>query len=273
MINLLICGNSGVRDGMILTSLSLVSKSSRAVTLYIGTMDLTELDPRFTPISEDDARLIDGILKEGNPDSRAVLLDMGEGFKRTMLDSRNIGTSYTPYTMLRLVADMYGLPDKLLYIDTDVMFYGDVGELYDINVEDYELAAVKDYYGHVFIAPRYFNAGVLLLNMTEMKKSGLFERARRLCVEKKMLLCDQSALNKCVKRRLLIPRRFNEQHKLMPDTVLQHFSMRIRWIPFRTEKIKPWQPDLLHERLGIYCYDGVIERWERIRDNGYRLCP
>ncbi len=270
MINLLICGNSGVRDGMILTALSLVKSSSRAVTMYIGTMELCELDARYTPITEEDAALIDEILKEGNPDSRAVLLDMGEGFKRTMLESKNIGTSYTPYTMLRLVADMYELPDKLLYIDTDVLFRGDVGELYDVDVSEYELAAVKDYYGHRFISPRYFNAGVLLLNMTAMKKSGLFERARSLCIEKKMLLCDQSALNRCVKRKLLLPRRFNEQHKLMHDTVLQHFSMRIRWIPLRTEKIKPWQPELLHERLGIYCYDDIIARWQEIRSNGYK---
>ena len=79
---------------------------------------------------------------------------------------------YTPYALLRLYADMMDeIPDKGLYVDTDVVFAQDVNKLYSIDVSDVELAGVKDYYGHIFIGREYMNSGVLLLNMKKIRKS------------------------------------------------------------------------------------------------------
>lgn len=271
MINILVCGNKNVFDGMLLTVLSIIKHSSRTINLFIGTMDLSDVNPNFTPVSEDDCAMIRAILKEKNPESTAQLIDFEENFRRELINSKNIKTGYTPYAMIRLFADECPrLPDKLLYLDTDVLLSGDIGELYDVDVEGYDLAGVRDHYGRFFIYPNYLNSGVMLWNLKAIRGKGIFRRATKLCNDKKMLLMDQSAINKYAKKKLILPPRFNEQHKNRKDTLVRHFSMRIKWFPiFKTEKIKPWNFDLIHEKLGLYEYDDVFESFENIK-KGYR---
>lgn len=72
----------------------------------------------------------------------------------------------SPYTLLRLLADLVpGMPDKLLYLDADLLFQRDIRLLYDKDVSHVEYAAARDHYGKYLISPDYINAGVLLLNM------------------------------------------------------------------------------------------------------------
>lgn len=267
MINVLICGNDGVYDGMLLCTLSIIKHSSRKINLFIGTMDLTELDERFVPISEEKVAVINKLLKERNPESSARIIDFGENFRRELINSKNVKTGYTPYAMIRLFADECELlPDKLLYLDTDVLLSGDIGELYDIDVENYDLAGVRDNYGSFFIYPNYLNSGVMLWNLKAIREKGIFRRATKLCNDKKMLLMDQSAINKYAKKKLILPRRFNEQAKNRSDTVVRHFSMRIKWFPvIKTVKIKPWNFDLIHEKLGIHEYDDIFATFENIK--------
>ena len=267
MINILVCGNSGVFDGMLLTALSIIKHCSRPINLYIGTMDLSDINPKFTPISEECAKTIENLLKEKNPESSARIIDFESNFREELINSKNIKTGYTPYAMIRLFADECELlPDKLLYLDTDVLLSGDIGELYDIDIENYDLAGVQDHYGRIFIYPNYLTSGVMLWNLKAIREKGIFRRATKLCNDKKMLLMDQSAINKYAKKKLILPPRFNEQHKNRKDTLVRHFSMRIKWFPiFKTEKIKPWNFDLIHKKLKIHEYDDIFERFESIK--------
>ena len=267
MINILVCGNEGVFNGMLLTTLSIIKHTSRRINLFIGTMDLSDLNPRFTPIREENAAVIDALLKEKNPESSAKIIDFEDNFRRELINSKNIKTGYTPYAMIRLFADECELlPDKLIYLDTDVLLSGDIGEFYDIDVENYDLAGVRDHYGRFFIYPNYLNSGVMLWNLKAIREKGIFRRATKLCNDKRMLLMDQSAINKYAKKKLILPPRFNEQHKNRKDTLIRHFSMRIKWFPiFKTEKIKPWNFDLIHEKLKLHEYDDIFERFENIK--------
>lgn len=267
MIPILMCGNSGVLDGITLTALSLKKTSSRPISLFIGTMDISDIDPRFTPITDADAREIEEILKEAHPESRVQIIDFGENFRRELIDSKNLGTGYTPYAMIRLFADECELlPDKLIYLDTDVLLARDIAEYYGIDVENYDLAGSRDYYGKVFIRPNYLNSGVMLWNLKRIREKGIFRRATELCRKKKMLLMDQSAINKYAKCKLILPPKYNEQHKWHEDTVIQHFSMRIRWFPYiRTEKVKPWNFELIHKKLKLHYYDDIFEQFTELR--------
>ncbi len=267
MISILMCGNRGVFDGMLLTTLSIVKHCDRAINLYIGTMSLTDIDERFVAVSDDEVAVLDAVLKEKNADSFAKRLDLEDNFRRELINSKNMKTGYTPYAMIRLFADeIPELPDKLIYLDTDVLLSGDIGEYFDIDIENYDLAGTRDHYGRVFIYPNYLNSGVMLWNLKAIREKGIFRRATELCRDKKMLLMDQSAINKYAKRKLILPPRFNEQHKNHKDTLIRHFSMRIRWFPyFKTEKIKPWNFDLIHEKLKLYEYDDIFERFTKIK--------
>lgn len=72
------------------------------------------------------------------------------------------------------------MPDKLLYLDADIMVCKDIGLLYDLDVETVEYAAARDHYGKYLINPNYINAGVLLFNMKLCRETGIFEKSREL---------------------------------------------------------------------------------------------
>ena len=80
------------------------------------------------------------------------------------------------------------MPDKMLYLDIDMMARKDISELYNIDVSKYEYAAVREKYGSKMIRPDYINAGMLLLNMKEIKETGLLKRARTL-IKRKNTIC------------------------------------------------------------------------------------
>ena len=265
-IKLLMCGNDFVFRGILPCLLSITKHNRDIIELYIGTMDLTSYDERYRPITENMRSVLEGVLKRANPASSVTLLDFGESFRRELADSKNIGSSYTPYAMIRLFADeIDGIGDKLLYLDTDVMAKGDIAELYDLDIDEYHIAGVRDFFGKFFFSPRYLNSGVVLFNMKRMSEDGVFKKCRDMCRDKKMLLFDQHAINKHAKRKLILPRRFNEQHKNKSDTLLRHFAMTIRWFPyFHTESIKPWQPELIREKLLDHSFDDIFSEYEAI---------
>ena len=265
-IKLLMCGNDRVFCGMLLTVLSITEYNKDKIDLYIGTMDLTATDERYRPITESHASVLRGILRRANPASTVRIVDFTASFCRELADSKNLGSAYTPYAMIRLFAEeIEGIGDKLLYLDTDVMANGNIRELYSINVDDYHVAGARDYFGKFFFSPRYLNSGVLLINMKRMKEDGVFKKCRVLCRERKMLLFDQHAINKYAKKKLILSRRYNEQKRTDKNTLLRHFAMTIKWLPyFHTETVKPWQPDLVHKKLNDHTFDKIFERYERI---------
>lgn len=266
MINLLYAGNSGVFDGLIIGALSYIKHNPCAAHVYILTMDYREKNPRFTPITEEDRAFLEKIYRRANDDSRVYLIDAGEYYKNEMSASPNGETGYTPYTFLRLFADLISeIPEKILYLDTDTLIAGDISELYEKDISEYELACVLDYYGHHFLGYHYFNAGVLLLNMKKIRESGLFRRAIAMCAKKKLFLPDQTALNRLVRKKLLLPYKYNEQKHFPGDTVIQHFSKTILWLPyFHTRNIKPWQTEEVKNTL-TRKYDDILEEYKNMK--------
>ena len=113
------------------------------------------------------------------------------------------------------------------------------------------------------------NSGVMLFNMPECIKNGMFEKAVNLCAKRWMMLADQAALNKSITRRKLIPRRFNEQaERPRKDTVLHHFSNNFKFWPyFRVQKVKPFEVDKIHKVLKITEYDDILEEYEKLKGN------
>ena len=276
-IQILMCGNDNVFRGMLLSVMSITKHCGRAIDLYIGTMDLSDKDERYLPITEDGRKIVESSLREANPESRAYLLDFGESFRRELIDSKNLVSAYTPYAMIRLFADeIYDMVgDKLLYLDTDVMAKGDISELYSVDVSDVHLAGSYDYFGKFFffhVSRRYLNSGVFLFNMKKMVEDGVFKKCRVLCNERRMLLFDQHALNIYAKRKRTLPRRFNEQRKTKRNTLLRHFAMTIIWFPyFHTQTVKPWDRELMHGILNEHDFDDIYEKYDRIKEESRDL--
>ncbi len=268
MVNVLFCGNSGVFDGFLTCALSLMmrTESKEPFTFYIFTMELARLSEKYTGLTAGEIALFEKTIKRYNPENTVSVTDVSDLYEQEFAYCPNEGAYCSPYTLIRLLADLVdGMPDKLLYLDADVLFQRDVHLLYDIDVSGYEYAAARDHYGKYLIQPRYINAGVLLFNMVEMRRTGIFKKAREILRKKKLVFADQSALIRSTTKRKMLPQRFNDQKFLHKHTVVRHFSKRLFWLPYpHTENIKQWQVDKVHKTFRYHQFDDILEEYMKI---------
>lgn len=255
-------------SGMLITLLSISKNTKEALNIYLITMDLSDVNSNFTSLTEEHKIIIENSLKEKNKENKVTLIDATTMYKEEMMQNINKNTHYTPYIFLRLFADKIDvLLEKILYLDVDIVCYRDIKELYDIDMTNYEIAMARDFIGRKWINKNYLNSGVVLMNLDKIRKNKSFEACREMCKTKKMVLPDQTALNKCCKEKLILEDKFNEQKKRKYETVLRHFSMELLYFPIiRPRKIKPWQIDKIHNVLKINDFDDVYEEMLKAKE-------
>ena len=264
MIHILLCGNRKVFDGALTQLISMTNRTKESLHVFLMTMNLERVREDYLPITEEQTAFLDRVLKEKNTENLVERLDVTDIYEREFHKCVNETAYCTPYTLLRLLADLLPeIPDKLLYLDIDMMIAGDIKQLWDIDVTEYEYAAVKEKYGCWLIRPDYFNAGMLLLNMKKIRETGLLRKARELIRTKKLLFADQSAIFKSTTRKKLIPRIYNEQSKFdKKDTIVCHFCKRLMFLPYpHTENYKQWQVEEIHKYLHCHTFDADLEEY------------
>ena len=270
MINILFCGNDKVFDGMLTCALSMFKRSvgDEPYTFYIYTMDATHLKADYRPISDRRIAFFERLIREYNPQNRAILVDVTDLYLREFGGCPNEDAYCSPYTLIRLLADLVdGMPDKLLYLDVDVLFNRDVHLLYDVDISGVEYAAARDHYGKYLIGRNYINAGVLLFNMARARKTGLFAKAREQLRTKKLVFADQSALIRATTEKRMLPQKFNDQKFLHSHTVVRHFSKRLFWLPYpHTDNIKQWHVSRIHKVFHYYCFDDILYEYIYLRE-------
>lgn len=267
-MNLLLCGNEKVFDGALTELISITNKTKEEVKCYIFTMDLTRIKTEYTSINDEQIEFLDTVIKTKNPKNSVIKIDVTDLYEKEFGKCKNENAYCTPYTLLRLLADLVPeIPDKILYLDIDMMAGDDISKLYNTDITDYEYAAVKEKYGSIFIWPDYINAGMLLLNMQQIKQTGLLEKARDLIKNKKMLFADQDAIYRATTKKKLLPRIYNEQSKFnKKDTVICHFCKRLLWIPYpHTENYKQWQIEEIHKVLKCHAFDNDLEEYVKLK--------
>ncbi len=270
MINIMFCGNRGVFDGALTCALSILKRSelSEPVRFYLLTMDVSHLKDSYVPIDKGQVEFLEQTVKAYDPENSVKIIDVTELYKEEFDGSPNEGAYCSPYTLIRLFADRIDeLPDKLLYLDIDIMFNRDIRLLYDIDIEGVEYAAARDHYGKYLISPNYVNAGVLLFNLKYMRETGILTRARALLREKKLTFADQSALIRSTTKKKMLPQKFNDQKFLHKHTVVRHFSKRLFWLPYpHTENIKQWQVERVHKVFGYRQFDDILNEYLRLKE-------
>lgn len=271
-MNILYCGDEGIAKGVLVSILSILKHNKKELYFYIMTIKYEGVKP----FKKETAKYLDSLVKKTNAKSFVKLIDATEVFTRN-LPKKNMGSYFTPCSMLRLYIDK--VPelcklDRILYLDYDVMCRGDLTEFYNTDMEGVEAAGVLDIYGKHFyhyhgLKQTYMNSGVMLFNVPECVKSGMFSRTVELCAKRWMMLADQAALNKAIKHRKLMPRKYNEQgERPRKDTVLHHFSNNFKFWPiFHVQKVKPFEIDKIHEALKIHEYDDILEEYNKLKDN------
>ena len=264
MINILLCGNKKVFDGALTELISITNKTKEIINCYIFTMDLSRKKPEYVAIEDKQVEFLNKVIKTKNPNNNVQKVDVTKFYEKEFGYCKNENAYCTPYTLLRLLTDLIpDMPDKILYLDIDMMVASDISELYNIDISEYEYAAVKEKYGSYFIKRDYINAGMLLLNMKKIKETRLLEKARNLIRTKKMLFADQDAIFWSTTKKLLLPGKFNEQSKFnKKDTVICHFCKRLLIWPYpRIENYKQWQVEEVHKVLKCHAFDDDLNEY------------
>lgn len=262
MINILFSGNAGVFDGILSCMLSILKRTQtkEPFRFFVYTMDVTRIKPEYQAVSEAQIAFLNEIAKKYDSKNEVIPVDVTELYEREFGGCPNEQAYCSPYTLLRLFADIVeGMPDKLLYLDVDILFNRDITLLYNIDISGYEYAAARDHYGKYLINPNYINAGVLLLNMKEIRKTGLLAKARDLIKEKKLVFADQSAVYRSTTKKKMLPQRFNDQKFLHKHTVVRHFSKRLFYLPYpHTANVKQWKVSEIHRIFHYYVFDDIL---------------
>lgn len=113
-----------------------------------------------------------------------------------------------------LIQEVLPFYDKVLYLDSDLVVEGDVAELFDTDLGDSALGAVRDVdfagnvsyrdgkrraYAHEILGMAdpydYFQAGVLLLNIAAMRRLHPVDEWLRLACNEQLIYNDQDVLN------------------------------------------------------------------------------
>lgn len=262
MVNVLFCGNDKVFDGMLTCALSILKRtaSKEPFTFYVFTMDVSHIKDTYLPVTPKQMAFFDEVIKAYHPENICRLVDITPLYLEEFDQCPNEDAYCSPYTLIRLFADRVpDMPDKLLYLDVDILFNRDIHLLYDIDVSDYEYAAARDHYGKYLIYPNYVNAGVLLFNLKMMKTTGLLTKARQLIKTKKLVFADQSAIIRSTTKKKMLPQKFNDQKFLHKHTVVRHFSKRLFWLPYpHTANIKQWQVSKVHKIFRYFVFDDIL---------------
>ena len=133
-----------------------------------------------------------------------------------LLDSAKLKTNngrLSRTTFARLyIPELFSEYSKVLSLDGDIIIKRDVSELYNTNIDNYYFGAVPDvglrqlykFNRHdaeylesigIFEKDKYFNAGVLLFNINEIKKHYSVSKMVEMITEKKYYYDEQDAFN------------------------------------------------------------------------------
>ena len=273
MINILLCGNKKVFDGALTQLISITNRTKETINCYILTMNLERIKPDYTSITEEQIQILNEVVKTKKADNKVTKIDVTDLYEKEFGNCANETAYCTPYTLLRLLADeIPEIPDKILYLDIDIMVGDDIAKLYNIDITQYEYAAVKEKYGCWLIRPDYINAGMLLLNMKKIKETRLLEKAREMIRTRKLLFADQDAIFWSTTKKLILPRIYNEQSKFnKKDTVICHFCKRLMFLPYpHTENYKQWHIEEVHKVLKCHYFDEDLQEYINLKKQ-YKL--
>ena len=139
-MNLLFCGDKNIEKGLIISCFSLIKNVKEKLNIYVLTINLKQEDKNIEPITDRCIKALDNVVKEENEESFVKKIDITTLFQNEV-PVLNMKTIFTPCCMLRLFADeIPELPEKILYLDTDVVCRQSFDEFYYQDMKGIEFA-------------------------------------------------------------------------------------------------------------------------------------
>ena len=124
----------------------------------------------------------------------------------------NYKSIYSYMVLLRAALPLMFLEiDIALCIDADTLTSGDIGAIWDTDMSDKYLAAVKEL--NVLHGKDYYNCGVMLMNFANMRHDYVPEQAIARLNEKYYRWKEQDVLNDFCRNRIAdLPNKYNHAH-------------------------------------------------------------
>lgn len=160
---------------------------------------------------------------------------------------------------------------RVIYLDADLIVTDDIRKLWSTDLGGAALGAVEDGYvdpvafaarwGVTQTPARYFNSGVLLIDLEQSRRDGLFGEALKFVAEHgdKLTLTDQDALNWAYRGRW---RRLDvvwnvQRHMVIPSLIGEvaegnRLGAKSPAIVHYTGPEKPWLPGVYHPWAWLY---------------------
>ena len=176
--------------------------------------------------------------------------------------------SYTVF--LRYFVADFVKEDKALYLDCDLVVTKNLDDLFATDLQDYPLAAVRDFGGRAYFGREMFNAGVLLINNALWKQENMTQKLIDLTNEwhDKVDQADQSILNMLFENKWLeLDFDYNHIviHKQFTDYQLpvgQDYPGIIHYLSHR----KPWKDLAAQTYRDVWWYYHGLE-WTELGQN------
>lgn len=194
--NIVFASDNGCATGLGVAIFSLLEHAAdnRRLSIYI-------LDGG---ISDTNKKMIEAMVSDRG--AELAFIDMKGKFAGSRVDH----LSEAAYYRLRIAEVLPSEVQRVLYADVDVLFLGDLEELFNTDMQGFSIAAVADVHlmqnnrdnrftDSLGLSPEspYFNTGVILMDLEKWRNNDLVERC--LAYERgnrsKLLFHDQDVLN------------------------------------------------------------------------------
>lgn len=164
--------------------------------------------------------------------------------------------------------------DRVIYLDSDIIVNKSLGDLYNYDIDNYAAAVVEGFafkdYDYIFLATnneevtkttidfankfritnniepdaKYFNSGVMVINLNYLRNNGFTERVKKHVVSHECTAdADQSVLNAVLKDEVVYvshlfncrPSNYNKKHKsfLEKQAYIFHYGIK-PWNDYKT---------------------------------------
>ena len=176
--------------------------------------------------------------------------------------------SYTVF--LRYFVADFVKEDKALYLDCDLVVTKNLDDLFATDLQDYPLAAIRDFGGRAYFGREIFNAGVLLINNALWKQENITQKLIDLTNEwhDKVDQADQSILNMLFKNKWL-ELDFDNNHIVIHERFANYRFPNGQEYPgiihYLSER-KPWQVHAGQTYRDVWWYYHDME-WTELGKN------
>lgn len=141
-------------------------------------------------------------------DKRIEFININKTQKYINENSPNYNTKYSQMSYVRCFFSKLLNEKKVLYIDADAIVIDDIKDLWDIDLNDYALAGIKEsgewskHLGIEGMNDKYINSGVLLMNLDLIRKEKLDDTMIELLNNKYYCYPDQDVINVVCKDKI-----------------------------------------------------------------------